>query len=67
MIDELVRYKQMHYPEDRRRILTCGVQDGKVRVAWLNVRLLAASIPSGTCSCTDWSEPANGTKRSASC
>src|SRR4051812_376976 len=36
MIDELVLYKQTHYPEDRRRILTCGIPDGKVRVEWLN-------------------------------
>jgi hypothetical protein len=36
MIDELVQYKQTHYPDDRRRILTCGIPDGKVRVEWLN-------------------------------
>jgi hypothetical protein len=36
MIDELVRYKKKHYPDDRRRILTCGIPDGKVRVEWLN-------------------------------
>jgi hypothetical protein len=36
MIDGLVRYKQTHYPDDRRRILTCGILDGKVRVEWLN-------------------------------
>jgi len=36
MIDELVRYKQTHYPDDRRRILTCGMLDDKVRVEWLN-------------------------------
>jgi hypothetical protein len=36
MIDELVRYKKDHYPNDRRRILTCGILDGKVRVQWLN-------------------------------
>ena len=36
LIDELVRYKQTHYPDDRRRILTCGIPDGKVRVEWLN-------------------------------
>ena len=35
MIDELVQYKQTHYPDDRRRILTCGIPDGKVRVEWL--------------------------------
>jgi hypothetical protein len=36
MIDELVRYKKDHYPDDRRRILTCGIPDGKIRVEWLN-------------------------------
>ena len=36
MIDELVQYKRTHYPNDRRRILTCGIPDGKVRVDWLN-------------------------------
>jgi hypothetical protein len=35
MIDELVQYKKTHYPNDRRRILTCGIPDGKVRVEWL--------------------------------
>jgi hypothetical protein len=36
MIDELVRYKKDHHPGDGRRILTCGIPDGKVRVEWLN-------------------------------
>ena len=36
MIDELVQYKKPHYPDDQRRILTCGIPDGKVRVEWLN-------------------------------
>ncbi len=36
MIDELVRYKKEHYSDDRRRILTCGIPDGKIRVEWLN-------------------------------
>jgi hypothetical protein len=35
LIDELVQYKKTHYPNDRRRILTCGIPDGKVRVEWL--------------------------------
>lgn len=35
MIDRLVRYKQAHYAHDRRRILVCGMIDGKVRVEWL--------------------------------
>ena len=37
MIDELVRYKEDRHPDDGRRILTCGIPDGKVRVEWLNV------------------------------
>lgn len=36
MIDELVQFKKKHYPDDQRRILTCGIPDGKVRVEWLN-------------------------------
>src|SRR5579864_6365698 len=36
MIDELVRYKNTHYPNDRRRILTCGISDGKARLELLN-------------------------------
>jgi len=36
MIDELVRYKKTHFPDDRRRILTCGIPDGKIRVEWLD-------------------------------
>jgi hypothetical protein len=35
MIDELIRFKEQHYPHDQRRILTCGIPDGKVRVEWL--------------------------------
>src|SRR3954447_4562102 len=34
MIDKLVRYKQDRYPDDGRRILTCGIPDGKIRVEW---------------------------------
>ena len=36
MIDELIRYKKAHYPDDRRRILVCGMVPGKVHVEWLN-------------------------------
>ena len=36
MIDELVQYKKAHYPDDRRRILVCGMVPGKVHVEWLN-------------------------------
>ena len=37
MIDGLVRYKQANYPNDRRRILVCGmVESGNVHVEWLN-------------------------------
>jgi len=35
MIEELVRYKKQHFPDDRRRILTCGIPNGNVRVEWL--------------------------------
>jgi hypothetical protein len=35
MIDELVLYKKSRYPDDRRRILACGMPDGKVHVEWL--------------------------------
>ena len=35
MIDELVHFKKQRYPDDQRRILTCGIPDGKVRVEWL--------------------------------
>ena len=35
MIDELVSYKQARCPNDRRRILTCGIIDGKIRAEWL--------------------------------
>lgn len=36
LVDELVRYKKAHYPDDRRRILVCGMVPGKVHVEWLN-------------------------------
>ena len=37
MIDELVQYKKAHHPDDRRRILVCGmVESGNVHVEWLN-------------------------------
>jgi hypothetical protein len=35
IIDGLAEYKQEHFPDDQRRILTCGILDGKVRVKWL--------------------------------
>jgi hypothetical protein len=35
LIDELVRYKREHFPDDQRRILTCGIPNGNVRVEWL--------------------------------
>ena len=35
MIDELVRYKQEHFPDDKRRILTCGIPHGSIRVEWV--------------------------------
>jgi hypothetical protein len=35
MIDELKRFKEQRYPDDQRRILMCGIPDGKIRVEWL--------------------------------
>lgn len=35
LVDELIRYKRNHYADDRRRILLCGIVDGKIRVEWL--------------------------------
>jgi hypothetical protein len=36
MIDELVEFKKKHYPNDMRRILTCGsTPHGTLRVEWL--------------------------------
>lgn len=35
MIDELIEYKQQHFPGDQRRILTCGIPNGNIRVEWL--------------------------------
>ena len=45
MINELVEYKKAHYPDDRRRILTCGIPDGKVRVEWLNAAAPGVDSP----------------------
>ncbi|QEG27588.1 hypothetical protein GobsT_23460 [Gemmata obscuriglobus] len=36
MTDGLVEYKKTQYPDDRRRILVCGIPDGKVRVELLS-------------------------------
>jgi hypothetical protein len=36
MIDELIRFKMTNYPDDRRRILSCGIPDRKIRVQWLD-------------------------------
>ena len=36
MIDQLVVFKQQHHPEDQRRVLSCGIPNGNVRVVWLN-------------------------------
>ncbi len=35
MIDELVEFKQQRFGDDHRRILTCGIPDGKIRIEWL--------------------------------
>src|SRR5271165_5503759 len=36
VVSLLVLDEKTHYPDDQRRILTCGIPDGKVRVEWLN-------------------------------
>jgi hypothetical protein len=36
MVDELVAYKKAHFPNDRRRVLSCGgTTRGTIRVEWL--------------------------------
>lgn len=35
MIDELIEYKKQHFPDDQRRIVTCGLIDSKIKVNWL--------------------------------
>ena len=35
MIRNLSEYKKTHHPDDKRRVLTCGIPDGRVRVEWL--------------------------------
>ena len=35
LVDELVEHKKSYYPDDQRRILTCGMMNEKVRVEWL--------------------------------
>lgn len=35
ILDELVKYKKRRYPDDQRRILTCGMAEETVRVEWL--------------------------------
>ena len=35
MLDELIVYKKKHYANDRRRILICGIPNGKIHVEWL--------------------------------
>ena len=56
MIDELVRFKEQRYPDDRRRILTCGIPDGKIRVEWLDA--VAPGVD------TKWEMRLNGLVRS---
>jgi hypothetical protein len=36
MIDELVHFKKVNYPDDRRRILTCGRLGDKAHIEWLD-------------------------------
>lgn len=35
MINELVKYKKINFPDDQRRILVCGFVKDKVHVEWL--------------------------------
>ena len=35
MIAELVEYKKTQFPDDRRRILACGIPNGNIHVEWL--------------------------------
>jgi hypothetical protein len=35
MIDQLIEYKQQHFADDQRRILTSGIPNGNIRVEWL--------------------------------
>ena len=35
MIDELVQFKKQHHADDLRRVLGCGIPDGRIRVEWL--------------------------------
>lgn len=35
MLEELVEYKRKHFAHDQRRVLTCGIPNGNVRVEWL--------------------------------
>ena len=35
MIEQLVEYKKKHYADDQRRILVCGIPNGKIHVEWL--------------------------------
>jgi len=44
MIDELVLFKKQQYPDDQRRILTCGIPDGNIRVEWM--KPVAAGVDS---------------------
>ena len=34
LIADLMAYKKRHYPQDSRKIVACGILDGKVRVEW---------------------------------
>ena len=66
MIDELVRYKKKYYPDDDRRILSCGFIDGKcVWIGWLP--LLLESTRSGRCGSTVWCDRASERRLLSSC
>jgi hypothetical protein len=40
-----VKFKKQHYSDDRRRILTCGIPDGKVRVEWVDAAAPGVDSP----------------------
>lgn len=35
MLDSLAAYKRKYFPDDQRRILVCGIPEGKIHVEWL--------------------------------
>ena len=35
MLDDLIKFKRKHFPNDLRRILTCGIPNSNIRVEWV--------------------------------